>query len=84
MSILPKKRNDEFGVFRSALNNDMAFQVYRKVAWGTVVSPLTSLTPTLLKVNPNNDAVAGPNFTPGVYNLKVDVQAKTVELIPYK
>ncbi|MCE5174317.1 MAG: T9SS type A sorting domain-containing protein [Bacteroidales bacterium] len=65
------------------LNTNMAFQVYRKVAWGTVVAPLTSLTPSLLKVEANNDAVPGPAFIPGVYNLKVNVEAKTVELIPY-
>ncbi|MCE5174318.1 MAG: hypothetical protein ABFC90_03675 [Bacteroidales bacterium] len=66
------------------LNTNMAFQVYRKIAWGTVVAPLTSLTPSLLKVEANNDAIPGPGFTPGVYNLKVDVEAKTIELIPDK
>lgn len=65
------------------LNEDMAFQVYRKVMWNMVVSPMVSLTPSLLTIQANNDAVPGPDFVSGVYNLKVNVDAGTVELIPY-
>lgn len=65
------------------LADGFALQPYRMVAWGTVLS-WNSTTPEFFKVNPNNDGVQGPNFTPGVYQLTVNVATGETMLTPYK
>lgn len=65
------------------LANGFVLQPYRMVAWGTVLS-WNSITPELFKVNSNNDGVQGPNFTPGVYHLTVNVATGEAALTPYK
>lgn len=62
---------------------NFCIQAYRNVAWGTVLSPWASVTPSLFTVNPNNDGVAGTEFTPGVYTIRVDAAKGEVSLIPY-
>ncbi len=61
------------------LNENYCLQVYRMVAWGTVLK-WTSTTPSLMKVKSNNDAVAGPDFKAGVYWLRVNVDTGEASL----
>lgn len=65
------------------LAEGFVLQPYRMVSWGTVLS-WNSTTPQFFKVNPNNDGVPGPEFTPGVYQLTVNVATGATSLIPYK
>lgn len=61
---------------------DFTLQTYRMVAWGAVVN-WHSVTPDLLTVRSNNDGIAGPDFTPGVYKLRVNVSTGEAALTPY-
>ncbi|MBO6173127.1 MAG: hypothetical protein J6N80_07190 [Bacteroidales bacterium] len=61
------------------LGADFCLQTYRLISWGTVLK-WTSATPSLMKVKSNNDAVAGPDFKPGVYWLRVNVETGEASL----
>jgi hypothetical protein len=65
------------------LASDFCVQAYSKVSWGTVLSPWYSVTPELFTVRSNNDGVAGPQFKPGVYTMRIDTTTGNVSLIPY-
>ncbi|MDR1881334.1 MAG: hypothetical protein LBR26_00935 [Prevotella sp.] len=65
------------------LASDFYIQAYRKVAWGEVLNPWASVTPSLLTVNSNNDGVPGPDFKPGVYTIRIDAAKREGALIPY-
>jgi hypothetical protein len=65
------------------LASDYCIQAYRKVAWAEVLNPWTSVTPSLLTVKSNNDGVAGPEFRPGVYMVRIDATKREAALIPY-
>lgn len=64
---------DEEGDFRILLylKDEFALQLYRWVAWGTVVS-MESLTPDICYITDDGIYIMqGPSFIPGVYLLKV-------------
>ena len=65
------------------LSSDFYIQAYRQVVWGAVLNPWVSITPSLLTILPNNDGTAGPDFTPGVYTIRVDATTGETALIPY-